>query len=412
VESKTPTVTRIYDGHCKLSFDIGVELESDFRLQLRSDGHIDVSVTTPMTSDALKVTKEDQKRKLLHCSLVGIVAKPQGKINVPDIVLNVTNYKFDAKGATLTFELLCASTVEIEYARVLPQQIVESHYGLTNFHFIGCEYTRDQNATVADKFSTEVAGVKMTFKQVKDHAGIISKLAVSRDVEVTAEVIAVTPFSDLGRLEQLVDESVILLSYATGTYISWIHRDVYSSGELVRSSLYGHNWGPFIHNNCVIDARNLEACNLRIFLETTYPAFSSLKSDLGLRVVLEFLVVADQGRYPEILFLLRSVAAECLLSYLSSYFSKIGKTGDMSSFKNKMKELLTHFHVVYDESELDFILTRDKVVHTGRFPAGVAPWEAALELRNLMDRIVLTILGYKGKPYLNCANHYEREVLQ
>ena len=391
---------------------MGVELESDFRLQLRSDGHIDVAVTTPMTSDALKVTKEDEKRKLLHCSLVGIVSKPQGKINAPDLVLNATNYKFDGQGATLTFELLCVSTVEIEHAQVMPQQIVESHYGLTNFHFIGCEYTHDQNRAVADKFSTQVGGVKMTFKQLKDHAGIVSKLEISHDVELTAEEIAVTQFSDLTRLDQLVEESVNLLSYATGTYISWVHRDVYSSGELVRSSLLSHNWGPFIPHNCVIDARNLEACNLRIFLETTYPAFVSLKSDLGLRVVLEFLVVADQGRYPEVLFLLRSVAAECLLSYLSSYFTKIGKTGDMSSFKNKMKELLKHFNVVYDESELDFISTRDKVVHTGRFPAGVAPWEAALKLRNLTDRIVLTILGYKGKPYINCANEYKSELLQ
>ena len=31
---------------------------------------------------------------------------------------------------------------------------------------------------------------------------------------------------------------------------------------------------------------------------------------------------------------------------------------------------------------------------------------------NLMDRTVLTILGYRGKSYINFANHYESEVLQ
>lgn len=410
--SKTPTIVRTYEGHCKLDFDMGVEIETDFGLQLRSDGHVEISVTTPMTPNALKIAKGNEERGLLHCSLVGTVTKPQGKVNVPDMVLNVTTNKFDTRGATLTFELISTSTVEIEYTQVLSHQIVESHYGLTNFDFLGCEYTRDQDAIVADKFSAKVAGVKMIFKQVKDHARIISRLKVSHDVEVTAEVIAVTPLSDLNKLEQLVDDSMILLAYATGTYMSWVYRDVYSNGELIRSSLYAHNWGPFVPRNWVIDSRNLEACNLRIYLETAYPTFSTLKSDLGLRIVLEFLIVADQGRYPELLFLLRSVAAECLLSYLSSYFSKIGKEGDMGSFKSKMKELLRHFRVLYNESELDFISTRDKIVHTGRFPAGVTPWETTMKLRNLMDRTVLTILGYQGKPYVNCANDYKSEFLQ
>jgi hypothetical protein len=77
-----------------------------------------------------------------------------------------------------------------------------------------------------------------------------------------------------------------------------------------------------------------------------------------------------------------------------------------------MKELLSHFKVVYDESELDFIGTRDKIVHTGRFPTGVVPWPATMSLQNLMDRTVLTILGYRGKAYLNCAKRYEKEILR
>ena len=397
-----PTIVRVYSGHCKLRFDLGAELEADFKLQLRSDGDIDASVTLPETPDILKIARKSDSKELLHCSLAGTVTEPEGRISIPGLLLDVNTPRL----------ISLESTVEMEYAKVSSQQMVEVHYGLTNFDFWGCEYTRVRNEVAPDKFSACLTGVEIAFKQVKDYRNIISELETTRDVKVTAEAIATAAFSGLEELEQLVGDVATLLSYATGTYISWVYQDVYDNGQLVRSLLYPHNWGPFVHHDWVIDARNLGACYLRIFLETTYPAFSRLKADLGLNVLLEFLVVAKQGRYPEVIFLLNSVAAECLTSYLASYFTRIGKSREMRSFRSKMKELLSHFKVVYDESELDFIGTRDKIVHTGRFPAGVVPWPATRSLQNLMDRTVLTILGYQGKAYLNCAKRYEKEILR
>jgi hypothetical protein len=66
---------------------------------------------------------------------------------------------------------------------------------------------------------------------------------------------------------------------------------------------------------------------------------------------------------------------------------------------------------MHEDHELDFILTRDKIVHTGRFPSGADRSSETMKLSNLLDRIMLTILGYKGKFYLNCANRYAREPL-
>jgi hypothetical protein len=365
-----------------------------------------------MTVETARITKANQERRgLLPCSLTGTI-DPQGAITIPSLFLDVTHFGAGNQGTGFTFELICAGTVIIEYAQPAPQQIVEIKCGLTNFEFLGCEYTREGNTVAADKFRANLGGVEITFKHVKDHKKIVSQLEAGHGVEVTAEAITTAEFSQLSQLEQLVADATILLSYATGTYISWPYRDVYCDGKLICSNLYAVKTGPYVHRNWVIDADNLQACDMKIFLETSYPTFKSLKTDLGLDVVLEFLVVANQGRYFEVTFLLDAVAAECLLSYLSAYFNKIGKKGDMSSFRNKMKELLNHFGVVFKEEELDFIGVRDKIVHTGKFPAEVSPPEATMKLHNLMDRTVLTMLGYRGKFYLNRANHYVRELLQ
>jgi hypothetical protein len=65
----------------------------------------------------------------------------------------------------------------------------------------------------------------------------------------------------------------------------------------------------------------------------------------------------------------------------------------------------------YEQDELEFIDLRNYIVHTGRFPSNVNSVEKWLELINLYDRVVLTILGYRGKPYLNIAKGYAKELL-
>jgi hypothetical protein len=85
-----PTVVRRYAGHCKVKFDLGVELETDFTLQLRTDGHIEVSVGAPMSQDVAKIMKKNESKGLLPCSLIGTVSTPEGKITIPSLLLDAT----------------------------------------------------------------------------------------------------------------------------------------------------------------------------------------------------------------------------------------------------------------------------------------------------------------------------------
>jgi hypothetical protein len=317
----------------------------------------------------------------------------------------------DPSGTYGTFELTSVTPVEIDHTPFDPAEPIEVHYGLTNFIFNGCEYSTYGNVTRLDRFGATLGDFALIFRQIQHDKVFVKKLAASRDIEVTAEVVAKLPFRSMRLVDELIEDTLMILSFATGTYVATIYSDIFVDNTLVRSMLYPYKTGPYVHRDWVIDADNLSNCDLRDFLETCYPAFRKFKSELGLKIVLEFLVIAKQGRYSEVKFLLSSVAAECLISHLPSYFRTIGKTATGNSFRTKMRELLDHFNVTYHESELDFIDTRDKLVHKGRFPKGVDPHEETAKLGNLLDRTVLTILGYKGKAYLNQANRYSREYL-
>jgi hypothetical protein len=406
-----PNVVRTYVGRCNLTFEFDVKLDADFRLELRSDGDVRVYVTMPFTQDAVRVMQVDEGRELVACSLRGRVSCPEGEVIIPKLLLNVRRMEGTSRGTSAAFELICASYAEIEYSKITDNRTVEVHYGLTNFAFLGCEYSHTANGAYLDKFRSVLGGIELTFKRSPDHEATVEALAKSHDVAVTAEAVATVPSASLEHVKELIDDATILLSYATGTYVASIYQDVYSNGQLLKSVLHFAKTGPYVHREWVIDGNNLADCDLRVFLETCYPIYRALRSDFSLDIVLEFLVISNQGRYSEVRFLLDSVAAECLLSHMPSYFAKIGKTADMSSFRNRMKGLLNHFGVMHEDHELDFILIRDKIVHTGRFPSEVDRFSETMKLSNLLDRTMLTILGYRGRFYLNCANQYARELL-
>jgi hypothetical protein len=404
-----PSLIRTYSGRCELIFGTGVVLNADYRLQFSSDGRIDVTAELPYTEETESVVKARLGGNLIECSFKG--RAENASLGITKLVLANTGMRVDSSGSHWVFELTSATPVEIDHAPFDPNKSIEVHYGLTNFIFNGCEYSTYGNVSRLDRFGATLDGFALIFRQIQQDKVFVEKLAASHDTEVTAEVVAKLPFESMRLVDELVEDALMLLSFATGTYIATIYSDIFVENTLVRSILCPYKTGPYVHRDWVIDADNLRNCDLRDFLETCYPMFRKYKSELGLKIVLEFLVIAKQGRYSEVKFLLGSVAAECLLSHLPSYFRTIGKTATGNSFRSKMRELLDHFNVTHDESELDFIDTRDTLVHTGRFPKGVSPHEETMKFGNLLDRTVLTILGYKGKAYLNRANRYSSEYL-
>ena len=110
-------------------------------------------------------------------------------------------------------------------------------------------------------------------------------------------------------------------------------------------------------------------------------------------------------------YLLAAIAFECLTSYLPAYFKKKGSKFDVSKFKKKIIAVMDWFKVSYDPKELNFVELRDKIVHTGRFPSKIDQLISWHALSSILDRTLLIIIGYKGKPYLNASKGYARENL-
>lgn len=134
------------------------------------------------------------------------------------------------------------------------------------------------------------------------------------------------------------------------------------------------------------------------------------KNTLGLDIVIEYYVHSKLMNVIELSYLLGAVGMECLKSYLSGYFQAKNKSADLGSFAKALQALFEDILMPYQQSKLDFISIRDKIVHTGRFPPNVNPVEDYRKLINLYERVILTILGYRGKPYLNTTKRYQRSM--
>lgn len=138
---------------------------------------------------------------------------------------------------------------------------------------------------------------------------------------------------------------------------------------------------------------------------------SKYKEKLGLNVVIEYYITSRIVRPLEAGYLLGAVTFECIESYLSAYFRERNEERDLSTFKSKTRALFDEFGITYSEDELDFVRIRDGIVHSGRFPKGKNSLEEYYKLINLLDRTLLTLLGYKGNPYSNIARQ-TKEILK
>ena len=143
--------------------------------------------------------------------------------------------------------------------------------------------------------------------------------------------------------------------------------------------------------------------------EKSYPNFVKYESSLGLNIVIEYAVTSRIYQPLELAYLLGATTLECLESYLPQFLNN-PKIKDWS-FRKRTEKLCDTFGIKYSRSDLEFIKIRNSLVHAGRFPGNVDTVKSYYKFINFIDRILLTILGYKGQPYVNFLNK-KKEQLQ
>jgi len=395
-------------GFGKVNIDGFGELESAYVLKFENDGKTTLFFDfESFTIETMKLIDKMQGDELVIGQFSGTTEKSDTAIEASHVVL--TKFDMDSqKGIRLEFQV--NYPLIIYYESLNPQDEVEIRYGLTNFFFFGHETTRRGNRFSRDTISINIEKREIRFTHLENYQEIEHQLRERKDVQITSEMIINGNYSELADIEEIANNIKWTCSLASANYVTDLYQDIYKNGRLAKTILKPSKTYPYISRSSAIDASIRGGDELRSFLTITYPRFTELKEELGLEIVIEYYISSRLGIILEIGFLLGMITLECIESYLSSYFKSRGIAKDLSNFKSKTRALLDEFGVSYKEDELEIKDTRDKIVHTGRFPSERNPYEEYTKIINLLDRVLLIILGYKGNMYYN-LNSRAKEIL-
>jgi len=324
--------------------------------------------------------------------------------------LNVTT--FSAKNGhfePLRFKFYPWSPVHIRYEQHSADLQVDYRIGLTNLVFIGSHLVTRGTRTSPSRIPLNVQGCEVSLEILGWYGDIRARLSESLGTEVTAHLITKASIADWHLVTKLSEDLCLLLSFASGTWVAPIYEDALLDNRPVATILPPAKTLPYSNADRVIDTRN--GNELREFIETAYGNYVKAKNELGMDIVIEYYVHSKSARILEIKYLIACIGMECLKSYLSGYFAARNKNPDLRFFRGSLESLFQELSMPYRSSELDFIDIRGEIVHTGRFPTNIDSVEEYYKLLNLYERTVLTVLGYRGKPYLNAAKRYTKETV-
>jgi len=400
---------REYRGTGKITSDAGTQTICEFVLNQFPTGNQILMCTTSDPS-AWSLIKENERKPPLKCSFEGLLAQSLARVAVDQIYLNRTTVSVERNsGETYRFEFYPWAPVRIEHEQMPNRLQVEYRFGLTNFLFIGTQYVTKANGRFPGRIPLNVRGHDFCLESLEWYNDLTRRLAEGRSVEVTAHLMTTAPVADKGLIMEICEDLCVLLSFATCNWVTPLYEDRFLDNRLVTTTLLPAKTLPYNHADLVIDAR--EGNELKEYLETTYPDYFQAKNALGMNMVVEYYVHSKLANILELKYLIGAIGMECLASYLSDYFKSKNKAADLRTFRSSLEELFQDISMPHQRSELNFIDIRNKIVHTGRFPPDIDPIDEYQNFVNLYDRTVLTILGYRGRPYLNATKRYAKEPI-
>lgn len=440
------TNARSQSGNCKIQFAIGVTLDAHFELQLRGDGHGEATCPFDIFSTNGKIIINREAEGPLEASLSG-VSEDGGKISIERLILIEINLQVKHGVQTSSLRFVLFSKATVDYMPITDVDNLTVVLGLLNFVFRGCEWSKYETRKSLDKFTVQIGQASLTFKQADNYEEVVESLKKEKGVALTATLTYGVRSSELEYHHKIVEDTLMLLSYATGNYVSWLSEDVFANGKPAKTTLNPAKAFPYTHGDWVIDADNISSCFLKDFLLSTIAQYQVLKDRLGFNFAIEYYLAAKNAKYLEIHYLLLCTTLECIGSYVPEYLERLGKalqTHSVEATEKKIRQIVTHymktfddelvkalanqlaypgiglrdklrslmeeFRMKIDEKELVFTRLRALLVHQGRFPRGVDPALEVRKLTNLIDRIMLNALGYKG-VYLDASDGFRPKAL-
>jgi hypothetical protein len=232
-----------------------------------------------------------------------------------------------------------------------------------------------------------------------NYDGVTKHLIEFKDVGVTCELKINGTNKEIPTFSQICENLQNLFSLTSANYITCLYEDIYLNGQLSATALFPLKTYTFSNRPSLIDNTIHGNNEFKDFIDTTYQNYVTLRDDLGLPYFIEFFTTSKMYSPLEVEYLLSTTAFECLEGYFRNSRSLHATPGGL---RGKIKRMCNAFAFAITTSELNsYRDCRNSIVHEGKFPATVDKFLATMELRNLMDRFILTILGYRNKPYYN-----------
>lgn len=402
---------RQHTGKVKFSVsDIG-EIESNYLLTFLKNGKTRMHFNLkPVFKDAIPIINKWNEERTIFGSLSGSTDSLNSIIKAEKGY--ISGLKIASSDAHFEQELVIDfhNPICIEYESISATDKVEIRYGLSNLLYWGNEITKRNDTFSRDTIKINIEGKEVKIRHLEKYSEIEKQFRISKDVQITSEMIIEADYSDFNEITKMVKNINMVISFGAVNYVTDLYIDIYKDGKLAKTIFKPLKTYPYINAIPVIDASIHGDKEFATFIETAYPKYAKYKDNLGLDIVFEYYISSRGSNILELSYLLGAVTFECIDSYLPDFFKAQGITKNVNTFREKTRSLCEYFGITFTEDELNFVTIRNSIVHTGRFPNNKNPVDELNSLINLLDRCLLTILDYNGKPYYNIKSQ-TKEIL-
>jgi len=359
---------------------------------------------------SISLIPENQREALRFLNLPVTIGRFSGTSNSPLYQLEIERIYLNninlTSGKPIRFSFQIFSTIVISYFPLNPADRIEFRRGLTNLLFWGTEIIQQGEHMVRGKITWILQGNDITLEQVQNYRDVSKHLNEFKDVDVTSELKINGTFNQLASFKEISDNLQNLFSLASANFITTLYEDIYLNGQLSATTLFPLKTYTFSNRPSLVDCSN--GHEFKDFIDIIYPNYLNLRNNLGLSYFIEFFTTSKMYSPLEVEYILATTSFECLESYFRNWRGLREASGGL---KGKITILCNHFGFTATDAELEsYRLCRNSLTHEGKFPAGSDSVASTMALRNLMDRFVLTILGYRNKPYFNTITRNKEMV--
>ena len=453
-------VVKKYFGKGTFHFYLDKEITQDLGFSLVQYSNAKIEIECYPIEGSLQTLKNMvdlinifSQNKDINVSMKGEVnpnekINPSGKIKVEDAYVTNLSIDYDKKiGTIIKLKLIIFNLVEIIYTQIISEtRNITAYAGLTNFVFGGCNTI----LSIADSIKVEFEEFEVYFIQNENYKEQVKYLEnKEKTILVTSEA-----FIEYSKMEQINFPEIMthlsdLLSYPSRNRITHIYEDYYLEGKYLKTILRPAITKEYHKGDTLIDFTHLDKCNLKFYLESCFKTYLESLDNFAFNIIFTFYLEAVTHNYQDISFLLGTTTLETILNGYAEMRKEEGNLIIGSNLKQNKKEVIKileknlidnpdeiaekivdkisyphptvndklsglikdeRFSMKLHKYDRDFMNIRNKIAHTGKFPETInssgkeRDISLVTELNRLiylLDKIILTILDYTDKPFLN-----------